>query len=293
MTLRHIKIFVAVCETGSITAAGEKLFLAQPAVSLAIADLENYYGIKLFDRIARRLYITEAGRHLFQYATHIVRLFEDMEKEVKNIDNIGVIRVGASITIGNYLLPRYITALKERFPSMHVKVVVHNSDTIQQFISENKIDIGFIEGNVHDAYITAIPFRKDELSMIAATSHPFAGRTDIAIAELEEQAFLLREAGSAGREIFDSIMAAHGLVIEPLWESISTQAIIKAVQANLGISVLPYLLIKDSLDRKEISCFSIKNISFSREFSVVYHKNKFLTQSAQYLIEICQADSAL
>ncbi len=293
MTLRHIKIFVAVCETGSITAAGEKLFLAQPAVSLAIADLENYYGIKLFDRIARRLYITEAGRHLFQYATHIVRLFEDMEKEIKNIDNIGIIRVGASITIGNYLLPRYIPALKKRFPSMEVKVIVHNSETIQQFISENKIDIGFIEGCVHDPYITAISFLTDELSMIASTSHPFAGRMDVTLAELQKQSFLLREAGSAGREIFDSVMAAYGLAIEPLWESISTQAIVRAVQANLGISVLPYLLIKDSLDRNEISCFALKDISFSRAFSVIYHKNKFLTQSAQYMIELCQSDGVM
>lgn len=293
MTLRHIKIFVAVCETGSITAAGEKLFLAQPAVSLAIADLESYYGIKLFDRIARRLYITEAGRHLFQYATHIVRLFEDMEKEVKNIDNIGVIRVGASITIGNYLLPQYISALKARFPSMAVKAFINNSETIQQFICENKIDIGFIEGSVHDAYIVALPFREDELSMICATSHSFAGRTDVEIVELEKQSFLLREAGSAGREIFDGIMAAHGLVVAPLWESISTQAIVRAVQANLGISVLPYLLVKDSLDRNEIGRFALKNISLSRQFSVAYHKNKFLTQSAQYLIEICRSDSAL
>ena len=293
MTLRHIKIFVAVCEAGSITAAGERLYLAQPAVSLAIADLENFYGIKLFDRISKRLYITEAGRHLFQYATHIVSLFEDMEKEVKNFDNIGVIRIGASITIGNYLLSQYITVFKQRFPDMDVKVIIHNSETIQQFITENKIDIGFIEGDVHDAYITAIPFRKDELSMICAPSHSFSNRTDVEIEELEGQPFLLREAGSAGREIFESIMTSHGIVIDPLWESISTQAIIRAVQANLGISVLPYLLVKDSLDRNEISHFLLKNISFPREFSVIYHKNKFLTKSAKYLIEVCQDDNLL
>src|SRR5690554_7400796 len=113
MTLRHLKIFVAVCETGGATAAGEKLYIAQPSISLAISELEDYYGIKLFDRIAKRLHVTEAGKHFLQYARHIVALFEDMEKEVKNFDAIGLIRVGTSITIGNYLLSDYIKQFKE------------------------------------------------------------------------------------------------------------------------------------------------------------------------------------
>lgn len=284
MTLRHLKIFVTVCETGSATAAGEKLFLAQPAVSLAISELENYYGINLFDRIAKRLHITEAGKHFLQYATHIVGLFEDMEKEVKNFDNIGVIRVGASITIGNYLLPQYITAFKKRHPHMEVKVIIDNSDKIQQYISENKIDLGFVEGIIHSNYIVAHPFCDDELVLIVSNAHEFANKEDIDIRELQNQSFLLRETGSGGREIFDSVMTAHGMKVQLSWESTSTQAIVRAVQSNLGISILPYLLVKDNLDRKEISQFRLKDISFKRHFSVIYHKNKFLTQSAKDLI---------
>ena len=287
MTLRHLKIFVTVCETGSATAAGEKLFLAQPAVSLAISELENYYGIKLFDRIAKRLYITEAGKYFLQYATHIVGSFEEMEKQVKNYDNIGIIRVGTSITIGNYLLPQYVTAFKKIHPQMQVKAIIDNSDKIQQYVYENKVDLGFIEGIIHNHYLIAQTFQDDELIMICSNDHRFANKSDIDISELQDQPLLLREVGSAGRELFDSVLTAHGMEVAPIWESISTQAILKAVQANLGISVLPYLLVKDSLDRKEISKFQLKDISFKRHFSIIYHKNKFMTQSAKDMIAVC------
>ena len=246
MTLRHLKIFVTVCETGSTTAAGEKLHIAQPSISLAISELEDYYGIKLFDRIAKRLYITEAGKKFLQYATHIVGLFEEMEREIKNFDATGIIRIGASITIGNYLLPGYITRFKKIHPQMDVKVIIDNSEKIQQYILSNQIDIGLIEGIVYSPYIAEHKFRDDELVMVCGNAHPFANQKNVEISKLQNESFILRESGSAGREIFDSTMTSLGIKILPAWESTSTQAIIRAVQANLGISVLPYLLVKDS-----------------------------------------------
>lgn len=288
MTLRHLKIFVTVCETGSTTAAGEKLHIAQPSISHAISELEDYYGIKLFDRIAKRLYITEAGKKFLQYATHIVGLFEEMEREIKNFDATGIIRIGASITIGNYLLPGYITRFKKIHPQMDVKVIIDNSEKIQQYILSNQIDIGLIEGIVYSPYIAEHKFRDDELVMVCGNAHPFANQKNVEISKLQNESFILRESGSAGREIFDSTMTSLGIKILPAWESTSTQAIIRAVQANLGISVLPYLLVKDSLNRKEISQFHIDGIRFQRSFSVIYHQNKFLTESAKDFIALCK-----
>lgn len=292
MTLRHLRIFVAVCETGSATAAGEKLYIAQPSISLAISELENYYGIKLFDRIAKRLHITEAGKHFLQYATHIVSLFEDMEKEVKNFDAIGLIRIGTSITIGNYLLPDYVTQFKLMHPQMNVKVIIDNSDKIQQYILSNQIDIGLIEGFVHNSYIMVDKFRDDELVLICGNTHPFVHQRNIKPSQLQYEPLILREPGSAGREIFDNTMITYGLEISPAWESTSTQAIVRAVQSNLGISVLPYLLVKESLNRKEISQFQLKGIQFKRSFSVIYHRNKFLTDSAKDFIGLCKKEDS-
>ncbi|MEA5012334.1 MAG: LysR family transcriptional regulator [Angelakisella sp.] len=286
MTLRHLKIFVAVCQTGSTIAAGEKLHIAQPSISLAISELEDYYGIKLFDRIAKRLQITESGRHFLQYATHIVALFDDMEKEVKNFDAKGILRVGASISIGNYLLPQKIVEFNKAHADMAVKVTINNSENIQQDVLNNKIDIGLIEGIVHSPYLAAYKFHEDELIFICSNHHPFAQQRNIELPSLQHQSLILREVGSAGRELFDSLITTHGLGITPAWESISTQAILRAVQANLGVSVLPYLLVKDALDRKGVSQFHIQDICLIRNFSLIYHCNKFLTKSATDFISL-------
>ena len=288
MTLRHIKIFVTVCQTGSITAAGEKLFIAQPSISVAISELENYYGIKLFDRISKRLYITEPGKKLLQYANHIVKLFDEMETEVKNFDNHGVIRIGASITIGTYLLPKYVKSFKEIYPDIEVQAIVDNSDTIEQHILNNYIDIGLIEGNIHNSYIKSHHFKEDKLVLICGINHPLSNHDELDINDIKNENFLLREKGSAGRELCDNIFATAGIDLNIICESSSSQAIIKAVTLGLGLSILPYLLVKDSINRKEIKMLNIKNISLDRYFSVIYHKNKFLTNSAKAFIDICE-----
>lgn len=288
MTLRHLKIFVAVCETGSATIAGEKLYIAQPSISLAISELEDYYGIKLFDRISKRLYLTNAGKHFLQYANHIVSLFEDMETSVKNFDTHGIIRIGASITIGNYLLPTYIELFKKQHPNMDVKVIIDNSDTIEQHIIKNNLDLALIEGVVHSTYINSHYFKEDELVLICGPNHSLAIKDEIDISELKGRDFLLREKGSAGREMCDEFFATHRIDVNIIWESASTQAIVRAVSSGLGVSILPYLLIKESFERDEIKIIKIKDISLKRYFSVIYHKNKLLTKSAKAFIDICK-----
>ncbi|SCJ10506.1 CysJI operon transcriptional activator [uncultured Clostridium sp.] len=288
MTLRHIKIFVAVCETGSATAAGEKLFIAQPSISLAISELEDYYGVKLFDRLSKRLYITEAGKHFLEYASHIVKIFEEMETEIRNFDTQGIIRIGASITIGNYLLPKYVEKFKKLHSNMEVQVIIANSDTIEENLMKNNIDLALIEGIIHSPYLKSIHFKEDELVLICGLSHPLAVKNEIELENIKNEDLLLREKGSAGREICDGLFATNGIEVNILWESTSTQAIVRAVRSGLGLSILPYLLVKESIERGEVKVIKIKDVSLKRNFSIIYHKNKFLTNSAKDFIEICK-----
>ena len=288
MTLRHIKIFVAVCETGSATAAGEKLFIAQPSISLAISELEDYYGVKLFDRLSKRLYITEAGKHFLENASHIVKIFEEMETEIRNFDTQGIIRIGASITIGNYLLPKYVEKFKRLHPNMEVQAIIANSDTIEENLMKNNIDLALIEGIIHSPYLKSIHFKEDELVLICGLSHPLAVRDEIELEDIKNEDLLLREKGSAGREICDGLFATNGIEINILWESTSTQAIVRAVISGLGLSILPYLLVKDSIERGEVKVIKIKDVSLKRSFSIIYHKNKFLTNSAKDFMDICK-----
>lgn len=288
MSLRHIKIFVAVCEYGTLTEAGKHLYMAQPAVSLAIAEIEKYYNIKLFDRISKRLYLTTLGKQFLQYATHIVSLYDEMEQSIKDWDFMGTIHIGASITIGNHLLPLYVEQLQHLYPNMKIHVTVENSSIIESLVLNNKIDIGLIEGSLEHDYIKVEPFKEDLLTFICPIHHPLSNKCNIDLTELQGMNFLLREKGSAGRAFFNNIINTYELNVHVIWESASTQALINGVSRGLGLSLLPYLLVQDKLKANEISSFTVKNLPLSRNFSIIYHKNKFLTKSCLDFINLCK-----
>ncbi len=288
MTLRHMKIFVTVCECNSMTLAAKKLYLAQPAVSLAMSEIESYYGIKLFDRISRRIHITESGKQLLSYAKRITAEFDAMENEIKNWDSISALKIGSSVTIGTYLMPDFVKQFSEHYPQIKVNVTVNNSDSIEQQILENELDFALIEGITHSPNIISKPFLEDKLVLICALDHSIAEKNAVTLEEIKSQQFLLREKGSGTREIVDSIMASHGIKITPTWESASTLAIIHAVMNGLGISVLPYLLVKREVSDGKIKVVPIEQVEFNRQFHIIYHKDKYLTKSAQNFIEMCK-----
>lgn len=287
MTIRHLKIYIAVCETGTLTAAGKKLYIAQPAISLAISELETHYGVHFFDRISNRLHITNAGTQFLQYAQHIISLFDEMEYNTINSDNHGVLRIGSSITIGNYFLSDFILAFKKLHPHISVNVAIRNSKDIESAVLDNQIDIGLIEGPIHSNYLTTNEFMQDSLQFICSPSHSFANQINVPITNLNHQDFLLREKGSGGREILDGLVDAYSLSINKIWESTSTQAIIRGVEHGFGIAILPYLLVEESIKQGTISSFTIENIPLNRDFSIIHHKNKFLTKNILDFIEIC------
>lgn len=288
MTLRHLRIFVKVCETGSVTLAGEELFIAQPSVSLAISELESYYGTKFFDRIARRLQITESGKYFLQYASHITALFDEMEKGLKNIDSTGIIRIGSSVTIGNYLLPGYIKEFRKIYPDIRIEAVVDNSDRIEEHVLKNRLDFALIEGAVHSEYITSRKFMDDALVVICGTSHSLSASDSVSPLELSSEDLVLRERGSAGRETLEGIFGSLGLEVRPSFESISTQAIVKAVEAGIGVSFLPYLLVKEAIEEGKVRMLKLKGASFERFFSVIYHRNKFITPGMKAFMDLCR-----
>ncbi len=285
VTLRHLRCFTAVCETGSMTAAAERLFMAQPSVSLAVSEMEAHYGVKLFDRIARRIYLTDSGRQVLAYARHVTELLDELEHQVKNPEGTGCLRLGTSITVGACLLPRCVRRMKEAFPALRVEAVIANSEAIEQRILENEIDLGMIEGTVHSSYIRSEDFGGDQLVFICPPGHALAGR-EAGTAELKSGEFLLRERGSAARERFEALMAARELAVRPLWESVSNQAILQGVKAGLGLSLLPRELAGEALKRGELAEFFVPGVELSRRFHLIFHKNKYLPQSARFLAEL-------
>ena len=289
MTIRHMVIFRTVCENGyNSTKAASVLHMTQPAVSLAIKELEQYYGVRLFDRIGRRLRITDAGQHFLQYAIHISDLFSDMESNLRDWGSRGILRVGASITIGSQFMPGYVKAFSEICPGIDVRVTIEQSERLEHKILANELDFALIEGIAHDPGLIMDAYMEDHLSVICAVGNGWTEGQTISLADFQKQRLLLREKGSGTREVFEREIAQAGIRIDPVWEAMSTTALVNAVINGLGISVLPYRLILPALRQGLICTVRVQGLNFSRNFYIIHHKDKFLTGAARRFISMCR-----
>lgn len=287
MKIRLMKIFIQVYQTQNITKAAEQLHMTQPAVTRAIQEIENYYGVCLFERINRGLYVTESGKQLYAQALHIVESFDMMEKGLRNWDEFGILRVGASITLGSFLMPGLAAEFGKAHPHLKLKVRISNGRSLQQLLCENQLDVAFIEGGVVDPQLCFEPFAEDRLVLIMPPDNPLKDAEEIKLSDLQSCNFLLREPGSAGRTFLDHVFAIHSMTVEPAWESVSTQAIIKAVNAGVGISFLPEKLVRGAIDSGSVASHVISDESFTRQNYIVWHQNKHLTPSAKAIMELC------
>ena len=262
--------------------------MTQPAVSLAIKELEQYYGVRLFDRIGRRLQITDAGQRFLQYAIHISDLFADLETGLRDWDSKGILRIGASITIGSQFLPGYVKAFSEICPGIDVRVTIEQSARLEQKLLANELDFALIEGVAHDPNIVSEAYMEDHLSVICAADKGWSQGQIISKEVFQKQRFLLREKGSGTREVFERAVAQADLRITPVWESMSTTALINAVINGLGIAVLPYRRILPAVRQGLITTVEVQDLNFSRNFYMIHHKDKFLTSSAKQFIALCR-----
>lgn len=284
MTVRHMKIFLQVYQTLNMTRAAELLHMTQPAVTRTIQEIEQYYGVRLFERINRRLYVTESGKELYAHALHIVDTFDAMEKGMRNWDEFGVLRVGASITLGNFLLPDLTVAFQIEHPNLQVRALISNGRQLQEALMDNRLDLALIEGGVSEPNLRSEVFSRDRLILILPPDHPLCRTETLNLQDITSYPMLLREQGSVGRSFLDHVFAVHGLSLEPVWESASTQALVKAVSAGLGISFLPEQLVRADLEAGTVSTRPIADESFLRQHWIVWHRNKFLTASARKFI---------
>ena len=290
MTLRHMKIYLTLCRCGcNATRAAEEEHMTQPAVSLAIKELEQYYGVKLFDRIGRKLSITPIGKRFEAYALRICGLFDDMEREIRNWDTLGVLRVGASITIGSQFLPDYVNTFCREYPETQVRVSIAATDHIEHAICNNELDFGLVEGIPHDPSIISEEYMDDHLVAICPAKGSFAPGETISVAQFRKQNFLLRERGSGTRDAFDQAAAQAGFSVTPIWEATSTAALVNAAINGLGIAVLPYRMVDKPIRQGLVNTIFVEGMDFHRKFHIIYHKDKFLTESARRFIDLCRA----
>lgn len=291
MTLRHLKIFLSIYETGSTTAAAQALHIAQPSVSTALRELEDHYGVPMFERYAKRLRVTEAGRQLYPYAKHLTDLLDEAEDMMRSMGTEGTFRIGTSITIGACHLPQLLLEFQALYPRMTLRVTTENTDAVTRRLLANELDVGLVEGAVRSPFLVVEPYRTDHLILVCRPDHPFARAGHAMAEELVAEPLLLRERGSAVRETFEAALAARSLAAEPVWQSVSTQVLLQAVLAGLGVSVLPRPLVGELVDRGLLAAVPVEGVDFARQFCIVYHKNKFRSAAFHAFTRLCRSSS--
>ena len=279
---------MTVYQEESITRAAEKLHMTQPATSLAIREMEEYYHTKLFERSGRGIRVTSPGTRLYPSAARLLSLYDEMDAEMKNWDTSGRLRIGSSISIGSCILPQLINRFSKKYPELELYVKVDSSDVIEQNILENHLDFALIEGSVHSEKLKSSVFLDDELVPVCSRFHPLAGAEDIELDSLKKEHFLMREPNSGTRQLADSSFALKNFQIKPAWESTSTAALINAVSIGLGISILPKRMLEKQLRMHQIASFTIRDLDLKRHYSLIYHENKFVSPTMQEFFDMLE-----
>lgn len=286
MKIRQLRIFKTVCEEGSITKAGEKLFMTQPAVSQTINDLEKDLNIQLFDRNARKIILNETGKLFLIKSEQLLKLYDELIENARFLEENATLKIGSSITIANFILPLSLLEFEEACNQTPIKVSVDNARTIENMVINNVVDIGLIEGVIHSQELINIPISSFKLSVICSSTHPFANCDSIEVETLVKERLLLREVGSAIRDVFDSALLLHDIKIFPIWTSVNSQALIQAVKNGLGISVLPRILVEKEIENNEIVEVKVNDFELINVNHVIFDKSKYRTKSFEKFIEI-------
>lgn len=289
MTIRHLKVFIAVAETGKMSAAAEKLYLSQPSVSQAIRELESHYQVLLFERLSKKLFITEAGKRLYSYAKPVVTQFDLIEENMAQEARIQQLRIGGTITVGSSLLPYFIRDLKEACPETLLYSYVNNTRIIEKKILDMELDVAIVEGRIRHPDLVSTPLVHDMLVLACSSHHPFAGKSCLQVQKLAGQDFVMRESGSGTRELFEDFLRRHRLSIRTAFEESSPDAIRNAIKINNCLGVISIRLLEEDIRQKNIYVFTSPHREWNRLFSFVYHKDKYLSAPLLKLEEIVKS----
>lgn len=276
ITLRQLEVFAEVLKSGSTTQASVMLALSQSAVSAALTDLEGQLGVQLFDRVGKRLVVNEHGRLLYPRALALLEQTTEIEQLFRK-DN-GAIRVYASSTIGNYILPAMIARYRRDFPDLPLELSVGNSQDVINAVLDFRVDIGLIEGPCHSTEIISEPWLEDELVVFAAPSSPLT-KGPVTLEQLAASPWILRERGSGTRELVDYLLLSHLPRFQMAMELGNSEAIKHAVRHGLGISCLSRRVIAEQLQAGTLSEVTVPLPRLVRTLWRVHHRQKHISNA--------------
>ncbi len=285
MTIRHLKVFICVCKHQSMTKAARELFIAQPAVSNTIAEIEKNYNVVLFNRINKKLVLTEEGKGLLIKAQEVVSAFDEFEEQAQSSSLKPLLKIGSSLTIGKQKLPWLLRQLKENFENVDFQISVNQTSIIENKIISGILDFAFIQGKPSDQNIKSKLV--DCNTLIAVCGKKYDMPDCLTLKELCKYDLLLREDESVSREFLDHIFALENIAVKPVMESISNQALISAAVQNLGVTVLPETLLTRQLQNGGLRKITVADYEFTRNSYLIYHKNKTFGSVKKDIFDFC------
>ncbi|ARJ43043.1 LysR family transcriptional regulator [Pantoea alhagi] len=285
ITLRQIEVFTEVLKSGSTTQASQQLALSQSAVSAALADLEGQLGVQLFDRVGKRLVVNEHGRLLYPRAVGLLEQAIDIEQLFRE-DN-GAIRLYASSTIGNYLLPGMLAAWRRDYPQLPLELSVGNSQDVINAVADFRVDLGLIEGPCHLSDIISEPWLQDELVVFAAPDTPLR-QQPVTLESLAAAPWILREHGSGTREIVDYLLLSHLPHFQLALELGNSEAIKHAVRHGMGISCLSRRVIAEQLETGSLVEIKVPLPTLSRTLYRIHHRQKHISKALSRFLSYCR-----
>lgn len=288
MTIRHLRIFVAVAETGKMSAAAERCFVTQPTVSQAIRELESHYKAALFDRLGKKLYITEAGERLLDYARKVLSQFDVLETNMAELHKAEQLRIGATITVGACLLSAVLNDLKQLHPALRTYACVANTSIIERKLLSSELDVALVEGIITSPELVAVPVVDDFLVLAAAKDHPLASRREIRAEELAEYDFVMREKGSGTRRLFEEYMERRRVRCRIAWEATCLDAFKSAILYNGCLAAVSVRLVEEEVKSGRVHVIRSAESDWNRSFYLVYHKDKRRTEPMNSLQRIME-----
>ncbi len=292
MDLIKLRTFCSIARKGNFSAVAEDLFMSQSAVSQQIQALERRYGVSLFDRGNKRVTLTEPGRILYEKAQKMLELEDEIGHELDDLRGLrgGELHVGASTTVGNYLMPFYLGKFKQLYPDVKVSLTVENTRIIEEQLLAGRFALGVVEHEVHNPALASVPVERDELVLFVAPAHRWAAGKTITKQELMEEPFITREPGSGTREVIEQTLKKAGVTeLNVALELGNSSAIKTAVEAGLGVSILSSRAVHAQLQSKMLRQVDIRGVTLERDFYLILVADRYLSPASAEFKELLES----
>lgn len=283
----ELKTFISVVEFKNFTKAGIYLNLSQPTVSTHIKNLENYFGVTLINRSIKQknIFITEKGLDLYKRAKEIINLLDITYKEISHdIHTVsGTIRIGASSTIADYILPKFLSIFCKKYPDINIEISTENTTKVCLDVKNFVLDIGLIEGNINDSSLNKDYFLKDKLSL-ALPYDKNLSNNKLDTEKIQNCKWIIRENGSGTREYIDLFLSTYNIIPKNIMVVGSNYAVKESIKNNLGISIISNFILNNAIENKEISIIELDS-TFTRNFSYILPKNITIPDAIQFFLK--------